>query len=395
MEHKIGEIFEYNGEWYQCMKGNTCNDCAFYRSSCGSLNGKGSCRYNFREDATNVIFKKLEKVGEPYMAHDHSRNKDVVVQDYKLYNQHACYNGHEEMLSFGLYGRVGMVTIKSKEPIKSLNCENSVEIQTKEDMGEKKDNYDGNMDKECIQICDALNSISDVRTTESCCGHCKDRFMVFFTCDNPHSLAVIARVFDRRYIGTSQPWYIELQTKDSGAYDYFIHSETKYDSEEVMMKDINQIIENIKYWCDDKFASHFKGCDDKPTLTQFDINSAKQGKSVRTRDGRKARIICFDRKDNTPIVALIERVDGIEILQCFYNDGKCFHDSTSDNDLMMLPEKKEGWVNVYDADTTFRFVEGMVYNTKDEAIQRAKEEVTNGQREKNEYVDTVKICWEE
>lgn len=62
---------------------------------------------------------------------------------------------------------------------------------------------------------------------------------------------------------------------------------------------------------------------------------------------------------------------------------------------MMLPEKKEGWVNVYDADTTFRFVEGMVYNTKDEAIQRAKEEVTNGQREKNEYVDTVKICWEE
>lgn len=63
-EHKIGEIFEFGGEWYQCMKGNTCNDCAFYRSSCGSLNGKGSCSYNFRKDATNVIFKKLKKVGE-------------------------------------------------------------------------------------------------------------------------------------------------------------------------------------------------------------------------------------------------------------------------------------------------------------------------------------------
>ena len=35
-EHQIGEIFEYNGDWYQCIKGNTCNDCAFYRSSCGS-----------------------------------------------------------------------------------------------------------------------------------------------------------------------------------------------------------------------------------------------------------------------------------------------------------------------------------------------------------------------
>ena len=26
-ERKIGEIFEYNGDWYQCIKGNTCNDC--------------------------------------------------------------------------------------------------------------------------------------------------------------------------------------------------------------------------------------------------------------------------------------------------------------------------------------------------------------------------------
>src|SRR5699024_830041 len=66
MERKIGEIFEYNGEWYQCMKSNTCNDCAFYRNSCGSITGKGFCGHDFRKDATNVIFKKLEKVGEPY-----------------------------------------------------------------------------------------------------------------------------------------------------------------------------------------------------------------------------------------------------------------------------------------------------------------------------------------
>lgn len=24
MERKIGEIFEYNGEWYQCVEGNSC-----------------------------------------------------------------------------------------------------------------------------------------------------------------------------------------------------------------------------------------------------------------------------------------------------------------------------------------------------------------------------------
>lgn len=28
MERKIGEIFEYNGEWYQCGEGR-CRDCYF------------------------------------------------------------------------------------------------------------------------------------------------------------------------------------------------------------------------------------------------------------------------------------------------------------------------------------------------------------------------------
>ena len=82
-------------------------------------------------------------------------------------------------------------------------------------------------------------------------------------------------------------------------------------------------------------------------LKEFNLEAAKAGKPVCTRDGRKARIICFDRKDNTPIVALIECVNHAEILQCVHNDGKCFHYDTSNNDLMMLPEKKEGWVNLY------------------------------------------------
>ena len=29
MERKVGEIFEYNGEWYQCMEGTGCYRCAF------------------------------------------------------------------------------------------------------------------------------------------------------------------------------------------------------------------------------------------------------------------------------------------------------------------------------------------------------------------------------
>lgn len=38
----------------------------------------------------------------------------------------------------------------------------------------------------------------------------------------------------------------------------------------------------------------------------FDLEQAKAGKPVCTRDGRKARIICFDLKNgNHPIVAAI------------------------------------------------------------------------------------------
>ena len=71
MERKIGEIFEYEGEWYQCMeniKGNLCIGCSFYKK------GMVCCKCPI--DCEGVIFKKLEKVGEPYPLYDH------IVQRY-------------------------------------------------------------------------------------------------------------------------------------------------------------------------------------------------------------------------------------------------------------------------------------------------------------------------
>ena len=146
------------------------------------------------------------------------------------------------------------------------------------------------------------------------------------------------------------------------------------------MKDVNKIIENIKYWCDDKFASHFKGCDDKPTLTPFDINSAKQGKPVCTRDGRKARIICFDFQsiENTPIVAAVQVTDKQEVIANYYEDGRQFVDGISELDLMMLPEKKEGWVNVY---------KNQIHNTPESAEE--------GHKGTTDYIKTIKVSWEE
>ena len=291
MERKIGEIFEYNGEWYQCIRNITCINCGFNNKGClADRHITGDC--SGRLDGASVIFKKLEKVGDPYLAHDHSRNKDVVVQDYKLYNQHACYNGHEEMLSFGFRGRNEIVTIKSKEPIKSLNCENSVEIQieqNKEDMEE---------------------SVEEK-----------------LFCDK---------------VAKANAEYMKVKLNSS--------------------------------------------------LKPFDIEAAKSGKPVCTRDGRKVRIICFDRinGDYYKIVACVTAFDGDFEEVLFYGIDGYIVDSQNpkDEDLMMLPEKKEGWINICrNLNTNKTELDTKdIYNTKEEALQNLSSMT---------YVTTVKIEWEE
>ena len=133
-------------------------------------------------------------------------------------------------------------------------------------------------------------------------------------------------------------------------------------------------------------------------LRPFDIELAKQGKPVCTRDGRKARIICFDYKGDGnayPILALIStcNLSGVpsEIIAKYTEDGKYAKYNSVENgeDLMMLPEKKEGWVNVYKWNSVLSkySCSDIVFNTKEEAIRYAQND--------DGYITTVKIEWEE
>ena len=231
MEHKIGEIFEYNGEWYQCVEGNDCANCVFI-DYCKSHSKEerdsaiGLCVSFDRNDGMHVIFEKLEKVGEPY-----EFEVPIFTENYATVRE---------------LGNNSKISIEIK--------------QNKEDMEEKK-----------------LN------------------------------------------------------------------------------------------------------------LKPFDIQKAREGKPVCTRDGRKARIICFDRRlfyknVSYPILALVECSDGEDDV-CGYNEkGKVLIEDGAEykDDLMMLPEKKEGWINVY---------KERIYSTKEEAIEATYDCVT--------YIDTIKISWEE
>ena len=124
-------------------------------------------------------------------------------------------------------------------------------------------------------------------------------------------------------------------------------------------------------------------------MKQFNLKEYLENPSrkIVTRGGRNARIICTDKKGVCPIVALIERSDGVVEETIIYKEnGEVFRTTTTKYDLFFAPEKYEGWINLYRGalDVTYA---GCVYTSEKET----KECIDDTQR----YVATVKIEWEE
>lgn len=79
----------------------------------------------------------------------------------------------------------------------------------------------------------------------------------------------------------------------------------------------------------------------------FDLEAAKAGETICTRDGREARIICFNRIGNLPVVALVKNGEH-EDIYFYHNDGRDNkRDEEKDYDLFMKPIIKIGWINVH------------------------------------------------
>ena len=248
MERKVGEIFEYNGEWYQCIhtKSLGCENCDLATKSdihCSDVfEIRGECLSCYRKDGKSVIFKKLEKVGEP-----------EIINGKKVQSIVTGYVG----CAFCIFKKGGA----------------------------------------CLSG-----------------GTCKNR-------------------------GTR------------------IYVEIKQNKEDMEEKKLN--------------------------LKPFDLEAAKAGKPVCTRDGRKARIICFDLNNkNFPIVAIIN-CDTEENAYQYDIDGVCDEHDNNLN-LMMSPEKKEGWVNFCKNNYGDTLAVG-VFPNREEAVSNCPPS----------YLGTIKIEWEE
>lgn len=122
-------------------------------------------------------------------------------------------------------------------------------------------------------------------------------------------------------------------------------------------------------------------------LKPFNLEEAKAGKPICTRDGRKARIICYDKKgDSDPIIALIENhLKDEEIIYHYNINGGIYTNMESIDDLCMLPEKHEGWVNVY------KGIDGEI--TIGQYPYLTEETCRNVARKEDGYIGTTKVTW--
>lgn len=118
-------------------------------------------------------------------------------------------------------------------------------------------------------------------------------------------------------------------------------------------------------------------------MKPFNLEEAIAGKPICTRKGLPARILDTNLKGRScPVVVAILSGDNCEYVQPYRKDGKLFPSLETEDDLVMKSQEHVGWINIY----ALRQIGGSVYSTKEEALSH---------RGSEEYVDTIKITWEE
>ena len=127
-------------------------------------------------------------------------------------------------------------------------------------------------------------------------------------------------------------------------------------------------------------------------MKEFNLEEAKAGKPVCTREGMPARIVCWDLKfgknNKYTLLALIKDEDGDEMPMSYTSKGHLINDVTKDKyDLMMVGKKCDGWVNIYRDGRGDIQVDNRVFSTKEDAIRMHFRNYL--------LVDTIHIEWEE
>lgn len=105
-------------------------------------------------------------------------------------------------------------------------------------------------------------------------------------------------------------------------------------------------------------------------MKPFDLEAAKAGESVVTRDGEKVRVLGYVPEIlDFPVIAYIEGRSGIS---AFTNEGRFYEKGVDGKDLFMVTKKRTVWVNLYeDSEAYWR-------TSKNEADRYAKSDRIGG-----------------
>lgn len=123
-------------------------------------------------------------------------------------------------------------------------------------------------------------------------------------------------------------------------------------------------------------------------MKPFNLEEAKVGKPVCTRNGNKVRIVCFNCKnEDYPIVALVLIGDGERVIT-YSKEGNYYCDSNDQDgrDLMIADTVHEGYINIY-KNKCGTYTGTIIY----ESEEKAKNYRTNNDC----YITTIKIQWKE
>lgn len=104
-------------------------------------------------------------------------------------------------------------------------------------------------------------------------------------------------------------------------------------------------------------------------MKPFDLEAAKRGEPLVTRDGRKAKFIAYVPECRAGY-RLIVKVEGMDYCSLYYDEGQLAGEGKSDPDLFMAPVKREGWINVYPYYEILG-LGGVIYPTKEDADKEA------------------------
>lgn len=122
-------------------------------------------------------------------------------------------------------------------------------------------------------------------------------------------------------------------------------------------------------------------------LKPFDLEAAKAGAKVITREGRPVRIVCFDQKGRYNLVGLVTTNENTEEANVYTKNGKFVEGRESTEDLFMAPKIITKFVTrcMIDGEEELGSI---FFDTEGEAEECGKCSISN-------FLGVAKVEWEE